>query len=218
MSTREDIGDRLIYSCNCGWLDLGHASPTSTRPHEGASALWRQMQDGKPAMVRLGRRGFRVIYRQFMGSAKFGGVGVVVHRSYLVDHGLTLEQKQSVALAIFMEVSMKFEAVQDSVPFSLLTDSGFSAEDLVSNLVSFYSALYPHIDFVSRCRPVSKQASLDIWDRDGSVGSMKNRSFRPIYLPCDECKGGHMPPETFFKLNLDRIKPATKGEHFVDIW
>ncbi len=27
MSNRDDIkNDRLIYTCNCGWIDLGHRS------------------------------------------------------------------------------------------------------------------------------------------------------------------------------------------------
>ena len=93
MSKREDVGERLIYTCNCGWLDLGHASPASTRPYEGASQLWRQIQAGAPTVTRLDRRGFRVTYRQFMGTARFGGMGVAVQRNYLVDRGLTQEQK-----------------------------------------------------------------------------------------------------------------------------
>ena len=117
-----------------------------------------------------------------------------------------------------MEVSSRFEATQNTPPFSLMTDSGISVEDLVSNLISLYSAFYPHVDFVSRCRPVSKQASLDVWDRYGSVGSLKNRAFKPVYSPCDECQGGHISPETFFKLNFHRIAPAKKGTHFVDLW
>ena len=30
----------LTYTCRCGWIDLGHAYPGSTRPHEGAANLW----------------------------------------------------------------------------------------------------------------------------------------------------------------------------------
>jgi hypothetical protein len=55
MSKRKDIlkniskGDTpadergLIYTCNCGWLDLGHlSSPQEPRIEIGATNLWKQ--------------------------------------------------------------------------------------------------------------------------------------------------------------------------------
>ncbi len=40
-----------------------------------------------------------------------------------------------------------------------MTDNGFSVGGLVSNLVGFYRALYPAIDFIRICEPVSKEES-----------------------------------------------------------
>lgn len=66
----------------------------------------------------------------------------VVHgRLYSIRKGLTLTRKKEVALRIFMEVSLGFEAMQGSWPYSWVTDSGFSAEDLTSNLIGFYRAV-----------------------------------------------------------------------------
>ena len=31
------------YSCNCGWVDLGHADSASRRPHVGAQNLWGEV-------------------------------------------------------------------------------------------------------------------------------------------------------------------------------
>lgn len=52
MSKREDIRDGrvqnnilkkfgLIYTCNAGWIDLGHLNPNNTRPEIGAANLWK---------------------------------------------------------------------------------------------------------------------------------------------------------------------------------
>ncbi len=33
----ENVKHGLIYTCNGGWIDLGHLNPTSSRPTIGAS-------------------------------------------------------------------------------------------------------------------------------------------------------------------------------------
>jgi len=36
----------LIYTCNCGWIDLGHmSSPQEPRIEIGATNLWRQINE-----------------------------------------------------------------------------------------------------------------------------------------------------------------------------
>lgn len=55
MGSRAQIENRqgnrrgLTYTCNCGWLDLGHMDPTSSQPFVGASDLWRQLRDATGA-------------------------------------------------------------------------------------------------------------------------------------------------------------------------
>lgn len=40
MSNREDIDNgRLIYTCNCGWIDLNHMDDPSTREFVGPQNL-----------------------------------------------------------------------------------------------------------------------------------------------------------------------------------
>ena len=274
MSKREDIVDGaeavgkqygLVYTCNLGWLDLGHMNPREVRANAGASALWRQIQSGGPdasapwcgwphgrqscgpgpgnvqrglnmpmaarkdTTVRFadGSTGFHVVSAQQMG--KRLGLGVSVRgnfqREYLVRHGLGEFQKRSVALAIFMEVSLGFERMQGKFPFGMVSgDSSFSLEDLVSNLIGFYIAigLVTKSQVLDSARPVSKSAALQIWDRDGSVGSRKNWEFTPQLSTntshddgrsCrDECFGQ---PRSFPAF-LSSITPATKGQLFID--
>lgn len=55
MGSRSQIENRqgnrrgLTYTCNCGWLDLGHMDPESTQPFVGASDLWRQLKEATAA-------------------------------------------------------------------------------------------------------------------------------------------------------------------------
>jgi len=63
----------------------------------------------------------------------------------------------------------------------------FSQEDLVSNLVGFYRALYHKVDIVALCKPISQEASENVWRSTGAVSSRKNPTFEPILHNCKEC-------------------------------
>src|SRR5687767_1799080 len=69
MSEKEDIkGGRLIYTCNCGWLDLGHAFKQTDRPYVSAASLWKQIVDESgPRSRQKDPPGFLVTYKQDMG-------------------------------------------------------------------------------------------------------------------------------------------------------
>jgi hypothetical protein len=214
LSTREEVESGiLVYTCNCGWLDTGHADSRSRRPHVGAESLWREvLGETGIASQKAGESGFKVTYTQDM---RRWHVTADATRSYFVKRGLTVAQKESVALSIFMDVSIAFETLQGSFPWSWVSsrsrDSSFSEEDLVSDLIGFYVAVRPGIDVLRLCRPVSQAASLAVWDTYGSVGSNKNHTFSPRFHPCDECRGaGRFPGE------FQQIVPAPKGPLFRD--
>jgi len=61
-----------------------------------------------------------------------------------------------------MDVSGEFEAFQNNWLFRKFTNSGYSAEDLVSDLIGFYRAVEPNIDYIQLCEPVSKETALYI--------------------------------------------------------
>ena len=196
----------LIYTKRCGWIDLGHANP------EGATSIWLQVLHEKD---NLGAQEgyFRVLYRQSMAMKNLLRMGVL--KKYDVKKGLNLEQKKSVALSIFLDTSHAFESLQSNWFISLVTDSGYSAEDLFSNLVGFYRAVYPDEQFISKCVPVSKTTALEVWDTYGAVGSNKNNTTSPFIYPLPPSKGSSIinsPPK-----ELDRIKPVQEGDLFIEV-
>jgi hypothetical protein len=223
MTTRKDViaaagkRPRLIYTCNCGWIDMMHAATTSTRADVGPQNLWNQVKGETGTKSKAsGPPGFQVIYTQDMGRTVLTvPLTTGVTGKYYVRSGLSLQDQESVALAIFMEVSLAFEGYQDMFP-RLLTDSGFSQEDLVSNWIAFYSVVRPR-DYLALCERVSEKTGLAIWDKYGAVGDTnnKNRTFRPVLTAsagCEECAAS----KKSFPAELQSIKPAAKGTLFRD--
>ncbi len=213
MSNRTDIPNRLIYTCNYGWLDLGHVQSNQLPHNRYASPayLWRDILEERGVVVGKHIDRHLVLYRQKM--SKFG-FGDRFQKVYSIQKGLPLDRKRAVALAIYMEVSLGFENLQMGLLTSLFTDSGFSEEDLVSNLIGFNKILYGGLDLRTLCRPVSTQASLKVWDTFGAVGKHKNTSFSPKFHACDECKTVHGILIPKFPSIFNSIRPAQKGEEF----
>lgn len=193
----------LVYTCHCGWLDLGHARP------DAAARLWNTI-DTEKGEGRVSGRWYRVDFGESMTGM---GITLGVRGSFAVERGLSQKDKESVALGIFLGVSQRFENWQDSFPYNLRTDSGNSAEDLVSNLVGFYRAVRPGIPYIRRCGPVSVAAAQAIWRTHGAVGTLKNPSAAPFLFPCAEC---HPSPGGPMSANLpsflSMIRPAASGE------
>ena len=134
MSVRADIRkNRLIYSCDCGWIDLGHADSVSRRPHVGAQNLWNEVKqpgETKQFVVVSETRaveadryeapssapasaanftGYRVTYKQDMATRVLGiRFTASSGATYVVRQGLTPAQRKSVALAIFVACGLAF--------------------------------------------------------------------------------------------------------------
>lgn len=134
-------------------------------------------------------------------------IGVV--KKYDVKKDLNVADKKSVALSIFMDVSHAFETMQANWPFSKVTNSGYSAEDLVSNLIGFYRAVEPNGQHIQTCEPVSKKIALAIWDKYGEVGKNKNYSISPYVYPAPPSLGG--PMSVLLPFSLTTIKPEKEG-------
>jgi hypothetical protein len=266
MSAREDILDGriddnlleksgLVYTCSCGWIDLGHLNPTNIRMEIGAANLWTQLKnEGKPAIdqrcgpapagsnsMRVishrlrkpdhcdddprftfpdGNKGFFVRLRQ--DHARYPGKPGREGR-YAVKYGLTPEQKKQVGLSIFMAVSHRFENLQRF--FNFITDSGYSQEDLVSNLIGYYIGVgeITKLKALKLCHPVSAETAYKIWDTEGTVGKNKNTQWKPLYAKStyrenanqciDECGVIKREMPRVFR----RIKPAIEGRWFKEL-
>ncbi len=245
MSNKADIETgRLVSTCNCGWLDRNHLEDPSACPFVGAKNPWKPFVDEKVSLVNGwcmeptsdqlspfvqgyrsyraqaearfpdGSPGFNVTYKQDMGGY---GPTFGIDRSYLVRFDLTHSQKKSVALTIFMApFSRGFDAYQANRFWRWFTDSGFSQEDLVSDLLGFHVAIgeVTQRQVLDACQPVSKAASLAVWDANGVVGNHKKKTFDPMLIdqPPSECVGQ---PKAF-PLQFKKITPVSKGKLFVD--
>ena len=210
MSIKEDdiSKGRLIYSCNCGWIDTGHADPSSKRAYEGASHLWGQIdKETGPRSKRSGVDGFKVIFAEQQGVPIFGDrwFSNGTTGEYFVRSGLTPGQKESVALAIFLDVSFGFEAHQGVAIISAL--SSFSQEDLVSDLIGFYRAVRPNIDYKKLCDFQGKDESLEVFKGMSFLEKIARStgSNSPAFYPCKHCSK----PE--FPADFKSIVPAKKG-------
>lgn len=189
MSNRKDITDGafattkkngLIYTEELGWVDLGHAQGNDARrlksklDQEWHSTYYKEFNDWY----------FPVSYNQEMIARKnILGMDLSfqtgVFTKIMVRSCLSPFMKARVALTLMYGTAKRFEAWQNSLLFRWYSDSGFSAEDLLSDLVGFYRVFGSGPDPLWLAKPVSYQTAIQIWDASGSPGKFKNRKFAP---------------------------------------
>lgn len=183
MSKRSDIIDGsmaarvpygLIYTEVLGWIDLGHAQGSDIQN------LLRSIEMGESS----GRDYYDIIYSQSMvDPSRFMKIGKFI--KWRIKHGRSNSERHSIALGMMMSLASKFEGLQAAFPINIATDSGFSGEDLVSDLLGFYRVVSIQDPF-PMLRPVSKAAALRRWDYYGKIGSWKNETFGPLLFPDPE--------------------------------
>ena len=107
---------------------------------------------------------------------------------YQVKHGLSDQQKQEVALAIWEDLADKFEENQGQLPKVLFSNSSFSQEDLPSDVIAFYmalshipnrEALLGQVDFGTRLGKADAALFLKSMGDLGDENN-KNRTFWPV--------------------------------------
>ncbi len=215
---------RLSYTCRCGWVDWGHALPDS------AQRLKRQMDSERPEfnlhqyvnMTLADTPAYLLVYGQAMG---IGKLRVSTDRHYVVRKSLSQTDRERAALAIFLQGSFEFEQLQGSFPFSILSgESSFSPEDMISDIIGFYSAfrLIPEADMRQLCGEVSVAESYRIWDRELPDGFSKlhhkgpsatDHQLSPIYFPSQECSSD----QTTFPPLFSSIQIAPSGTSWVQM-
>ena len=164
----------LIYTEVLGWVDLGHARGDDIRE------LLRQMATGEGSKKEY----YEVRYSQGMTSP-YGLVRSGKVFTWRIKRGRPFWEQKSIALAMMMTMAHKFEGFQASFPNNLATDSGFSGEDLVSDLLGFYRVVSTQNPF-EILRPVKKERALKRWDYYGKIGSFKVKGFTPLLFPDPE--------------------------------
>ena len=188
MSVRQDIRDKvslsyskngLVYTDILGWIDLGHARG------DDVEALRLQFLAGESS----GRDYYVIMYRQDMRKAKFGSqLGIGKFTQWEIKRGRSTHEIHRMMLAIMMSTAIRFEGLQSMSLFSWYSDSGFSGEDLVSDLFGFHRALRPGL-YNFELKPVSYDAAIRRWDHYGPIGRYKVRGFKPLIFPdpADPC-------------------------------
>jgi hypothetical protein len=137
------VAGRLGYFYNAGWVDFDHTDPTF------AKEILKLIEKEENRMLSLNspreygpRPGTFIIQ---IRAPAYGWKERLLYPcgTYRIDVGVGKDPKrrEAVALAIFMHYSRLYEEWQGEFPLNLLTNSSFSQEDLVSNLLSFYRAL-----------------------------------------------------------------------------
>lgn len=191
MSERKDIIDGreaafarggLVYTEVLGWIDLGHARGDDIR------TVMRSIRQGESS----GNKYYDVTYSQGM-SSPYGLIRAGKVITWRIKHGRPDWEQKSIALAMMMTMARTFEAFQDSFPVNRVTDSGYSGEDLVSDLLGFYRVVSVQNPF-PMLKPVSKQEALKRWDHYGKTGSFKVKDFTPLLFPAPD-KFPHARPQ-----------------------
>lgn len=107
---------------------------------------------------------------------------------------------------MMMNMARKFETFQGSFPNNLVTDSGFSGEDLVSDLPGFYR-VFSIQNLFPMLRPLSKDEALKRWDYYGKIGNWKNETFQPLLFPDPEKFPNARPQKGVLPLFMQTVVP-----------
>lgn len=187
---------KLIYTCNCGWIDLGHVNPS------GAKKL---LADVKAAAAKP--QGDWVHYNQTAWGIPITG------GAYWVHGGISPAMQESVALTIFQNTSQSYEGVQEFFGSS----SGFSEEDLVSNIIGFNAAAdgkTAEQTIKEKCGKIlSKEAAIEVWNQTGGITKNRNRKWEPTLHKCTTCMK-ECPEDRAFPKEFSRIKRTVPGKGF----
>jgi RHS repeat-associated protein len=177
LATLSDVvSGKLVYSCDCGWIDWSHAGDRTEEIDRNAPLprAWRDMllSTGRASIM---GGGYKMTLRQGQ-QAHLPLIGIVrdqMVRNYYVANGLTNDQLQGVLLSAWMDISMQFETHQSHVNWIDFRkpNSGFSNEDLPSDLIYFYRVVkgYPKSTIETLCGALSTTSSLRIWKEMGGV-------------------------------------------------
>lgn len=203
MSKRQDILDGkdynrpygLIYTEVLGWIDLGHAQGTDIKQ------ILKIIDAGELS----GKDRYEVTYSQSMVDPTHT-IKIGKAMRWSVKRGRSKADRHSIALGMMMRVARKFEGLQASFPISIATDSGFSGEDLVSDLLGFYRVVSSE-DPIGMLRPVGKQEALKRWDYYGKIGGWKNYDFCPLLFPDPERFKNSRPRKGVLPKFMQTVKP-----------
>jgi hypothetical protein len=197
--TKESVnsGDHS-FSCRCGWIDWGHASPSEARTIKDRIRCEPELDLGSPD--------YKVIdIPTPLWANIFGLVSIPIYQAgglAVVGRHLSEQEQKQVALGIFMAVEEQAEDFQLRLEQWSLTKSGYSLEDLSSDLIGFYVAwetdkgISPDqlrqlvgLERHPPCYVLNIKDSVAVFEafEKGGFLDEKNREWKPYQIPsgCD---------------------------------
>jgi hypothetical protein len=167
-----DTPPRYSFSTRCGWIDWSHASGGMT------ANLIQTIKNASDAMRDSGETTPQLVTTPAMES--HGGPFLLssVTPSFHIKKPLSDAEVLSVALRVFMLQSLAFENLQQWT--DALGKSSFSAEDLPSNMISFYMAArnFSQDDIGVICDVQDADTSLA--EFESNEPTTRNKTFRPL--------------------------------------
>ncbi len=173
---------KLQYSCKCGWIDWTHAGgPEKNREKQGTAL--RDLVDLIQKMRELAKQPRGDSGRLCYGTSQQVPGGLVnsgVQVCFYVSTGLSQKEIECAAWEMFQVVQYKFESHQ--CVFGV--GSGFSPEDLPSDLLLFRRALngLSDADVNAQCAPVFASVQQNLALCTTFDWNAKNTDWNPI--PC----------------------------------
>jgi RHS repeat-associated protein len=196
------------YSCHCGWIDWDHTDNYTLMVDVLENLLYAGTDSAEfwGIRTRLGVGGIPLVGWLVL----FDDLAVVPDTEIKRRTNASPRSVEDLAISILMDANQAFEATQfglESVPgVSLISNSGYSEEDYVSDLIGAYMGseiVFNHRDLESdikaevrqMCCAFGKDASLEVW-RDTYEGGKNLRygangwkSWYPRLLTLLDCNG-----------------------------
>lgn len=186
------------YTCNCGWIDWKHAGELWNNHTDNYNLVF----DIRDKLSRA-KAGDKLSFRMGARSGKEQFSNAKIH--IVLKEGFETS-KDETALGIYLQLSNYYEDQQGSllqsgyVWIAGKTQSSYSEEDLVSNLLAFYQQYNP--DYTKdKIRELCGAFQGD--QKDDSSGTMK-------MLRYYESEGGWETRTSAFSPRLNPIKPSPK--------
>ena len=171
---------RLEYTENWWWIDRWHATPWWARN------LLKKFEQENQEKNSFDENYFIVTYSQ---KTKKNWINIInTEKKYLVRKWISDEEKKSIALAIFIEITRLFE--EDQGVLNFISNSSYHQADLVSNLIwfniaadNFYRKDSDTTDILTEdkvkelLKPVWIEKSLEIYEK---LWTQKNTDQHPL--------------------------------------
>jgi RHS repeat-associated protein len=177
---RTDPNARYQYSCNCGWLDWGHALSGLDDNSSLAQRIISRLEadvDWSPFPLRRGLRGIEV---KTVVGLPWGWIVPLVDEIAIADDWELLDQEKLLAIAagMFIEHSEHVEDMQGA--FFGIGTSYYAEEDLPSDLIGLYVVTqmkrgYSQAQAVNEisnlCKLMTREESLGVYEHDYQNGA-----------------------------------------------